>query len=171
MGLIGGCITTLLGTGLTMLWDLEKSDRESNQRERVIISAFKEEMIANQAIAKNNLNNLKLELKVLNETEEGKIIVPPLQTHQTGSWDLLKIYFPESFTKNPNIIVKLRTFYQTLNYLNDSLRSREEYRLNNSVHTAYQRRLRVYDDHLVEYEEFLLKQLGELEPMLSNLSS
>ena len=32
---------------------------------------------------------------------------------------------------------------------------------------AYQTRLKIYDDHLVKFEEFLLKQLDELEPLIN----
>ena len=82
-----------------MAWDVYKAHRESEQREHVTIAAFKEEMVANRAIAENNSRN----------------------------------------------------------------RSREEYRLNNSGHAAYQRRLKIYDSHLIEWEELLLKQVKELE--------
>lgn len=166
-GFIGGCLATLLGFSLSMFWDMHRVTLESKQRERTAITAFKEELTANRTIGKSNLDNLQIELSELNKkSDQSQVHVLPLQTHQNATWSLLLTYFPEKFVKKPDIIIKLRGLTQALDYSNDLLRSREEYRMSDSGNTAFQSRMKIYDDHLVAFEGFLLKQLDDIEPLL-----
>lgn len=160
-------VSVFVGFTLGVGYDQWKSSLESKQREQIALTLFREELIVNRAIAKDNREALKIELDGLNKKEENKqIYVLPFRFHQNAVWNTLIVYFPKKFSKNSKILLKLRSLGQEINYTNQLLESREEYRLNNSGHAEYTERLEIYDKEVLKFEELLLKEFDKIEPML-----
>lgn len=162
IGFISGVIAVIIGLILTMLWDNFKFKRESKQREEKVLSAVKEELVSNLDILQYNQVLLQTDIKII---DENKSVIAPLNLLQSGFWDLVKINLPQKLTKG-DTLVKIRKAAQLTDQINEQIRSRENHRINNQAMTNYNRRMKLYDETLLESIEVLLKSLEELQPLL-----
>lgn len=156
IGLISGIFATIIGFGLTMIWDIKKIHREDKQRNVAVLSAGKEECIANINILKGNRNLLEQELTILNDK---KFIVMPLLLLQTGFWDLLKTNIPDILVNEPELLSKIRAITQATDGINELIRSREIYRLHNHAYSNYFDRTELYDNLVIQAGDKLLESL------------
>jgi len=162
-GFLSGVIATIIGFLLTMFWDIFKYNRDAGNRDRAVLTAVKEEMISNLDILSSNQKMLQQELTVL---PEKRSMVGPLCLLQEGIWDLVKINLPSRLTKD-NTLLLIRKLSLLTNEINEIIRSRENYRINNGAMSNYSDRIKLYDEILlpkcseiiVLFEE-LQKQLG-----------
>lgn len=161
-GFISGVTATIIGFIMTMLWDTFKFKRESKEREETVLSAVKEELISNLSILQYNQTLLQKEIEVI---DENRSVVAPLSILQTGFWDLVKINLPQKLRKG-NILVRIRRLAQLTDQINEKIQSRENYRINNQAMSNYHRRMKLYDETLLESIGILLKSLEELQPLL-----
>ncbi len=161
-GFMSGVIATIIGFVLTMSWDIYKFNRELKQREETVISAVKEELVSNLSILQYNQTILQKELEVI---AEDKSVVAPLSLLQSGFWDLVKINLPRKLTK-VDTLAQIRKAAQLADQINEQIRSRENYRINNQAISNYHFRMKLYDQILLENIGILLKSLEELQLLL-----
>ncbi len=161
-GFLAGVIATIIGFILTMLWDTFKLSRESKKREKTVLSTVKEELINNLSILQYNQTLLQRELELV---DDNKRLVAPLNILQSGFWDLVKINLPKKLTKEDTLI-KIRTVAQLTDLMNETIRSRENFRIHNMALSGYGSRIKLYDEILLENIGNLLKSLESLQPLL-----
>jgi hypothetical protein len=157
-GFISGVFATAFGFGLTMLWDLY----QSRKREKAILFAVSSDIYENIEVLKNNQSILEEELEILNKN---KMIVNPLDLLRSGFWDLLKINLPFTHVRNQKLLLKIIEVAQLTNSVNETIRSRENYRIHNQAMTDYTFRMKSYDEILLKDIKTLLKQFKDLTEM------
>jgi len=160
IGIAVGVIATVIGFILTMIWDAYKYRRDTKNREETIISAGGEEIEYNLETIKFNLDLLKHEIEIIGQK---KVLAEPLMLLQTNFWDLIKIQIPQKLA-NVDALRKIRYIAQQTNQINETLKCREDYKINNQAMSNYHSRLKSYD-------ELLLKFISNLEPSLNELKA
>ena len=158
-GLVAGALTTLLGFGFTMLWDTHKFRRELKQRDEAVFSVIKEEVMVNINILKGNQTVLQYESTIL---DEKKIVVRPINLLQNSSWDVVKINLPQKLKNDVETLKNIREISQLIDGVNESIRSREIYRIHNGAMSNYFSRIKIYNQILFKQHEDLLRGLEEL---------
>lgn len=159
-GFISGVLATLIGFILTILWDIYKYRRDTKSRDDAVITAVNEELVANVFICESNKNALGQELKFL---KEKKSLVSPISLFQNSTWDLLKINFPKQIGKDKDLLKKIRNLTQLIDHTNESIRSRENYRINNGAMSNYESRLQKYDENILEFTNHILANIETLK--------
>ena len=152
-GFLSGVAATLLGFILTMLWDLWKAGTEARERERSVLSAISEELVANKSALDEDLALLSLELSFL---AQQKHIVQPLIPMKTGFWELAKVHFPRKVL-DPKSLQLLRDLAFLAERVNYEITSRESYRIHNIPMSNFCGRMMKYDQSLVA----LLNELNQ----------
>ncbi len=162
-GLIAGVISTLIGFGLTMVWDIVRFRREAKQRDESVLSAVKGESLTNLDILRGNQALLKQELAILDKNQR---IVGPLLALRTGSWDVLRINLPKKLVREPQSLIKISEISTLTDRVNEFIRSRENFRIHNGAMTNFSSYIRIYDEALVKQNEALEKGLEDLKALL-----
>jgi hypothetical protein len=162
IGVITGVIATIIGFVLTMIWDVYKNGRESKNRQEAVLSAGKGEYDYNLETMKFNMDLLKHEIEVI---DQKRVIVEPLMQLQNSFWDLIKIQIPKNLT-NGEILRKIRYVAQQINQINETLRSREDYRVNNQAMSNFHIRLKSYDELLIKFMNNLGPSIIELKDVI-----
>ena len=160
LGFISGIIATVIGFVLTMLWDVSKSNKEIQEKEKQIMLVFKEELKYNLFILSKNMDLIDQELKIIDSRQS---IVNPLTILKTGFWDLLKFHLPKKLTEKDT----LKTVSEVVQFseeFNEIIRSRENFRNNNRALTSYGLQMKSYD-------EILVKSMGNLIEVMKKLPS
>ncbi len=155
---IAGIITGLL---LAVLWDIFKSRREIVRRDKMTLSAIKEEISHNLVTLKSNKEILKEELDTIFEEHN---VIETLTPLHSGFEDLLKVGIPESI--KGDTLVKLRHIIHPIDSINRQIASREEYRDSEHEVSVYYRRIKKYDKNIVKGSDRLLAALQELQPLI-----
>lgn len=165
-GLIAGVVATLIGfavtVSFTVWWDNRKFDRDSSQRDEAVLAAVREELLSNIMLIKEHDSFLQHELSVITDK---KTVIQPLTPLKIGSWDVLKINIPKKL-KSGDALVKVREASQRTDRVNEIIRSRENYRIQNEAMSNFHSRIKMYDEILLNQEQVLLKALEELKPLL-----
>ena len=159
---IGGGIA-LLSFGLAVVWDLIKFNREQGQKDEAILFALKQEMTSNVEIMKTNVTILTQEIGII---DQGKQVVEPLNLLENSSWDFLKIQIPHKLTEKVETLTKIKEASQVTSKINETIKSRENYRINNGAMSNFSSRMKLYDQILVRDEESLVKAIEGLLPKL-----
>jgi hypothetical protein len=160
-GFLAGVVATIFGFVLTMIWDIYKNRRDTKTKETAIIRAIKEELITNLAILENDEKILTHELTIL---EKDLSLVAPLESIFDGTWDLLKINLPQKLTAND--LVSIRVINQMTNQINENIKSRENYRINNLAMDNYSSRLKKYDEGILDMIANLKLKLKDIDSWL-----
>ncbi len=163
IGFIVGVALALLGFLLTVTWEVRKLRRESQDREKAVMGAVKEELLSNVEILKNNQTLLNRELAVI---DEGKTLVVPLNQLQVGFWDLVKVNLPQKVFAEPDFLAEVREISQLTDQVNETVRSRESYRIHNGAMSNYLSRMAKYDQLLLDNNQKLLTALEAVQPRL-----
>lgn len=164
-GFVSGVLATLIGFLLTIAWDIYKYRRDTKRKDDAIISAVNEELIANIFICQSNKNALEQEIIFL---KEKKSLVSPIVLLQNGAWDLIKINFPTQIEKDEKLLLKIRSLTQLIQYINENIRSRENYRINNGAMSNYESKLQKYDNSILNDTNDLISRLETLRRNLIN---
>ncbi|GAB6137697.1 hypothetical protein [Halanaerobaculum tunisiense] len=157
-GFISGTIATIIGFIFTMIWDIYKFRRDQKSREENIVSAFKRELNDNLEFLQHNKILLSKELEVI---ENDKSIVAPLIILQNDFWELMKINLPKILAKE-DMLVKVKRVVRGIIQLNEQIKSREDYRINNQGYTNYNSRMKKYDETMIVITEQLYNDIEEL---------
>ena len=159
-----GVGAVIVGFVLTMIWDFYKFRREIRSREEALLNVIQTELNENINILNTNKAMLERELNVLSNHQS---LVNPLTPLQYGFWDLLKVTlsFPKKIIQFDSL-TKVAGIAQITKDVNETIRSREEYRIHNGAMSNFSSRMKNYDQILLEESERLLKLLNELQTML-----
>lgn len=134
-----------------------------SERDRSIVSALHQEADTNAALLAAIRGRLEIELKII---PEGKTLVSPLPLLHTGAWGILKVSIPQRLL-TPNAITKLAETYRLAEAVNETLRSRESYRLQNGAMSNFQSRMGLYDQDLLETSVPLVDLLKEVKAIIA----
>lgn len=133
-----GVGATLLGFLLTFFWELKKIwDQEA-----VILASLKNKLGVNMGILGDNLILIEDELRLL---ESDKCIVAPFFLLDADIMGLLSFCTPKKIRTNPNFLSKIVTLSRLSKNLNETVQSRESYRISNGAMTNHSERLKIYD--------------------------
>ncbi len=159
-----GMGATIVGFVLTMIWDFYKFKREIRSREEALLNIITYELNDNINILNNNKTLLEHEISILDSKQS---LVNPLLHLQYGFWDLLKanMYFPKEI-RNSDASIKIIRIAQKTKVIDDTIRSREEYRIHNSAMSTFHSRMKKYDQIILEDSEELLKLLDDFQTIL-----
>jgi hypothetical protein len=136
---------------------------ERVEREEAVLVAVRDEITSNLAIIEQNQRALQLELGVL---ADGKTLVTPLLLLHTGSWELLKVSIPERFFKEKGTLNSITDAFAKAGAINETVRSRENYRISNGAMSNFSSHMKLYDDDLITRNAALLQSLKELRGIL-----
>ncbi|KKP98928.1 MAG: hypothetical protein US71_C0001G0095 [Parcubacteria group bacterium GW2011_GWD2_38_12] len=132
-----GVGATVFGFVLTMLWEWRKSIKQ----ERAIIDALKQELQTNKETLESNLAYINQELGII---DQGKSLVIPLNLLNGDFSDLLFISIPKKLKKDTNILMEIRKISRLSKENNETIKSRETYRVNNGAMSNYNSRMKIY---------------------------
>jgi hypothetical protein len=133
---------------------------ERSERDEAVLVAITDEVVSNIKILEQNQNTLRTELGAL---PEGKSVVTPLLLLHTGSWELLKASIPERLFAGNGTLNPVTDAFAMASAINETIRSRENYRISNGAMSNFSSRMKLYDDDLVAKNASLLKPVKELE--------
>ena len=145
-GFISAILVAIFSLVATILWQGYTQREENKQTEKRIVAGLKEELANNLDRLKDNQELIKKELEALNEHED---LVSSLFCLQNEFWNLIKINLPKKLVEK-DIRVRLRDIIFLTEKINDDIRSRENYRINNRAMTNYESRLKIYDDVILK---------------------
>ena len=163
-GFISGVIATVIGFGLTMLWDIFKEHRGEERERLTLLRGVKQDIGDNAVICARNQQILQQELEVLGER---KAVVVPLSPLKSGMWDVLKLRLPASSEAELKLLQQIRDYTSLLDQINEAIRSRENYRLGNEAMSNFHERLRLYDEALLTAHAQLITLLQTVNATLS----
>jgi hypothetical protein len=138
-------------------YDLLQGERV--ERDESVLVAIRNEVTSNLAILEQNQQALQQELALI---PEGKTLVAPLLLLHTGSWELLKVNIPERFFKEKGTLNTITDAFAKAGAINETVRSRENYRINNGAMTNFSSHMKLYDDDLIPKDTSLIKVFKEL---------
>lgn len=165
-GVAVGAISALIGFIFAVIWDMYKNWRDTQKKDLAIISTVREELLANVVTLSSIMHDMKRELELL---KEHKSLVPSLTPVHTASWNLIIASFPQQLSANIQIFNDLRQAILTSHDLNEVIKSRENYRINNGSMTNFESRLTKYDMEILQYAEFLQKEIIKLSEWFNKL--
>src|SRR4029077_14931397 len=79
---------------------------------------------------------------------QGQSLVSPLQTLHTGGWELLRVYIPRQISRDVTLLSKITEAYRAVRRINETIRSREEYRLHNGAMSNFHSHMKLYDEDM-----------------------
>jgi hypothetical protein len=154
-----GVGATVFGFVLTMLWEWRKSIKQ----EYFVTDALKQELQNNKEILESNLVYINQELEII---DQGKSLVNPLNLLNGEFSNLLFISVPKKFKKNTDILMEIRKISRLSKENNETIKSRETYRVNNGAMSNYSSRMKIYGqilqtqtNQLVLFTETVLSKL------------
>lgn len=144
---------------VTILWDRGKVRKERRARFSTVMTAVNDDLAANKVSLAMNTELLEVELEAL---EQSKSINQPLEPMKTGFGDHVRIILPSEML-SAYTLVGLRQLARRLGYVNESIRSRESYRM-------FNRAMSNYCVVLQGMDRFLLGEMTELTPVVHDLA-
>ncbi|MFH1287002.1 MAG: hypothetical protein ABII02_04630 [Candidatus Magasanikbacteria bacterium] len=136
-----GVIVALIGVALTIAWDKYKSIKQ----EKNSLTTIAHELETNISELKDNKQTILQELNVL---EQKKIIVKPLVKLNGDFSSFLTMNCPSLFKNQADLLEEMRKITKLTNEINETIQSRESYRVNNGAMTNYETRIKIYDEIL-----------------------
>lgn len=146
-GFVSGLIATVIGFLLTICWDIYKNYRDKTEKDRIIQKLIKDTLNENLTYIASISFSLNKELEVLNQ---GQSIVTNITYLKNDFWDLIRFNIPKNLLKEDTLLKKLQDISSWIKVINESIESREQYRLNNWAMSNFSIRLRYYDDLILE---------------------
>jgi hypothetical protein len=144
-----------------MIWDIYKYKRDKKEKEKTVTSAVEKELKQNISILLNNKGILEKELTLI---ENGKAIITPLNRLKNGFWDLIKIHLPKKYD-NPDYLLKIDEVFSLINIVNNQIRNREMFKINNKALSSYNSILKVYDEYINDLTIKLIDEISKLLEM------
>ena len=142
-GFISGVAATIVGFIFTMLWDIYKFRRDTNQRDESITKIVLHEMEENKTSSIENIKLIEEELSIL---DKGKEIIRPLLLMKPGFWDILKGSTPKKLIKNTELIENIQSISLLAGHINEQIRSRQNYKNVATAMTNYTRSVKAQDN-------------------------
>lgn len=136
-----GVIVALIGVVLTIAWDKYKAYKQ----EKNSLTTIAHELETNASELEDNKQTIIQELKAL---KEKKIIVKPLIKLNNDFSSFLIMNCPSLFKNQANLLEEMRKISKLTNEINETIQSRESYRVNNGAMSNYENRVKIYDEIL-----------------------
>ncbi len=134
---------------------------EKQERDQAVLSSLQKELASNEAAIAENQKALETELQFL---KEGKSLIGPINSLQTGTWELLRLYLPPEVSTKEPVLASVTGIYKLTHRINEIVRSREDYRNTNGAMSNFNARMTGYDQQL---QELNVRALAELKTLLS----
>ena len=159
LAFIVGAITTLLGFGLSVLWEESKHRRDRKERHERAISLINEDLTDNLKIIKANLELLRKELTIL---KKKRVLVLPLTNLNSSFWDLLKSDIDRSRISDGDL-KSLGDVYYNILVVNTDIDSRQAFRIYNESMNKFENRMKQYDEIIIESLKRIEKFVEDLD--------
>jgi hypothetical protein len=156
---VGGAAGAMLAVFLIRRWDALQLRHELKRRDLALLYAFREDTITNLNRIKSLQQILYAEIPYLSR---GATVVDPLPFFVAGYWDMIKMSQPSWLATDPWMLAMIRDSSETLGRLNDTIRSRESYRIANESSARYLSQITAYDKAIFD-------DCAALEPTLEHL--
>lgn len=140
---------------------------ERQERDQAVLSSLHKELASNEAAIVENQKFLDTELQFL---KEGQSLIGPINSLQTGTWELLRLYLPPEVSTKEPVLRSVTEAYKLTHRVNDIIRSREDYRNANGAMDNFGRRMTAYDQQLQELNAKVLTELRTLLPTVGQLT-
>jgi len=163
VAMLSGAAIAIFSFLLAMAWDMFKFYREAGEQEKVVFSLLQEELSTNIAILETNQAILQKELDII---DQSRMTLETLVLLKTGFWDMAKIHPPKKLQKASDLFAKFRDTALSIEYVNESIRNRENYRLYNRALNTFNNTLKLYDQTLFKQQANLLITLRDLKAQL-----
>lgn len=167
----GGAIA-LFSFALAVLWDVLKSKRDRQQRQRAALQNFYRELASNRKICGSNLMLLKTEQGPLGEGKS-KGLVNPLDRLEEGAWPIARLDLPIKLLRDTDLLSRIEVYTGIVHRVNSGLEARERFQIQ---HLASDVSLLV--DGLARYagiviypQEDLITRIAELQRELRRFVS
>lgn len=162
MGLIVGVLATTLGFTLTLAWEIIKKHKEAKDLEKRLERFVGMELTENRRILYRNRRLLEDELQALDENKMSLISLTPFRM---GFWELLKSHlpFPGKYREDLTVLYLL-AIVELASDMNETIRNRETFKVQNTVTVDFVAQLRKYDEWLSGYNQMLLEKMEQVDP-------
>jgi hypothetical protein len=150
---------TLIGFGLTVLWDRYKDKKTEEVEKGVVLRFAREENERNKAIAKKNLDHINGELEDL---KNNRSRVTALIRLKSDVLNVATIKLPMNQIST-NFLAILSKTSSLIIECNEQIQSRENFRSGGGGLDIYAAKLKIYDEQLKVQLMELLDQLGRYE--------
>lgn len=94
--------------------------------------------------------------------DEGQALVSPLIPLRSSLGDLVVFNLPQKLVEELEVLNKIRKVTRLTDQVNETIRSRENYRVNNRAISNYNSELKMYDEILLRQEEDLYGAMRDL---------
>ena len=169
-GLLVGIILALFSLVLAVVWDIVKRGQETKRQDETVLAAIRSEIINNVTIIDRNINLILLELPGIQVDLPGLVrdmsVVEPLTLLRNGGWEMLRVTIPKQLTERPDTLTILNDFFVLVEQLNEVMRSREAFRVNNLALDTISLRLKAYDESVIRHTILLIQSMMKLNPIL-----
>jgi len=166
LGLISGALLTLMGFGLTVLWESHRHAKEERNIRKNLIAMLRLETEENLKLARYNSERIRMNLDFIRQ--EKYSILPLLEFHQyawltaRASVSILKIS-----TTDLMVIWQL---YQTMYIFNQEVKARESFRRSSVAMEGFYESLSKRDTWLEKGLRGLEDKLNETKAILERLN-
>ena len=150
-GFYAGVFASIIAFALAVFWDIWKSWRADEKRDKAVITGIQHQLEDNIRIAAENAQTLNEEIGAL---KDGQIVAHSLAPFDMSMRALVAVGIPSCFTRDAEAFDKFRKIVFSTNQLNEDFRSRQAYK------DGYQ--------HPKGDPYYLLRRLGQLDPSLLN---
>lgn len=132
-------------------------------RDRAVLRAVEVGVDTNLTRLNTNQYMLQEELEIM---KDGKVLNAPLIHLESGLWDLVKVNMPKRISNSPTTLTQIRQSADAIAILNESIASRESFRLHNKALGAYSNILKNFDERILEVLASTRDQLEQLKSTL-----
>lgn len=167
LGLISGVLATIAGFGLTIAWEIRRDRRQTSEREAAVNRSVDSDLKSNASILDRNTQSLATELGVI---AEKKFLVAPLSLLKVGFWEVAKVN-PTNAMLFSGAIAQLAELVSKAEEVNESIRSREHYRIHSEAMTNFHARLQIYDQGLLQSMSALRVLISSYESCAQQLAA
>lgn len=151
-GFISGLIATIIGFILTMVWDIFKTRRDKGEKDKIIKKLIQDVLRDNLVYIASINNILSQELTILHQKQS---VIANITILKNDFWDLIKFNIPKDLLKNNDLLKNLQDISTLIKFINESINSREMYRLNNQAMNNFCTSLEHYDEIIFNENENL----------------
>ena len=159
----GGVLITLFATSLTILWERYKNHEDDKEKQKVTVMALVYDLDSNLKIGLSIVGLMTNELQILNH---GNRLVDSIPKLKTGYWDYLKYNMPLVISRNIAVINQLRDIDSVCTNINDSIDSREAYRINNGAMSNFIEMMTLYDNIILQKSMDCTTKIKQLEAVV-----
>ena len=158
-------LLVLVAFALAMGWDLLKDDQKGQEEKAAIVLILKSELAETNAVINFNLKILEDDLKALKEKKE---VIPPLVLLSTDAWISARLR-NNVFLHNTADLLRFVNLYTMIYMVNEKIRYREQYRIQNQPMSNYHFRLEQIDKDVEQVLQKILPVLINAQQALDRV--